>query len=169
MTNKDKPGDTTLISNTPGSPETEFNRLGSEQVGQTLRWLAEDIIQKKAGLSQEGLKARSPEEMQHILHELRVHQIALEIQNKELGRIQEELEASQARFVDLYDSAPVGYLTVDKSGLILEANLTAATQLGVQRSSLLKKSTPLWALLQANESKDGGKGKGDLSTLEDFK
>ena len=140
MTNKDnKLEDITPSSDTTGSPQSGSYRLSSEQAGQTLRWLAEDIFQRKAGLSPEGLKALSPEEMQHMLHELRVHQIELEIQNQELRRIQEELETSKARFVDLYDFAPVGYLTVSENGLILEANLTAATLLGVTRTSLIKK------------------------------
>jgi hypothetical protein len=49
------------------------------------------------------MKALSPAEMQHLLHELRVHQIELELQNDELRRTQVELEASRARFADLYD------------------------------------------------------------------
>jgi PAS domain S-box-containing protein len=140
MINKDyKVDEKTPSSDTTGLPETEPCRLSSEQAGQTLRWLAEDICQRKAGLSQEGLKALSLEEMQHLLHELRVHQIELEIQNEELCRSREELETSKARYVDLYDFAPVGYLTVSEKGLILEANLTAATLLGVTRTSLIKK------------------------------
>jgi PAS domain S-box-containing protein len=61
------------------------------------------------------------------------------MQNDELRRVQRELEASHARYFDLYDLAPIGYLTVDESGLILEANLSAATLLGVSRSELVKR------------------------------
>ena len=66
----------------------------------------------------------------HTLHELRVHQIELEMQNEELRQTQAELSAAKTRYFDLYDLAPVGYLTVGEKGLILESNFTAAKLLG---------------------------------------
>ena len=80
----------------------------------------------------------SPDATRHMLHELRVHQIQLEMQNEELRRTQEELNASRTRYFDLYDLAPVGYCTACEQGHILEANLTAATLLGLARTALVK-------------------------------
>jgi two-component system cell cycle sensor histidine kinase/response regulator CckA len=71
------------------------------------------------------------------VHDLQVHQIELERQNDELRRSQAGLEASRARYFDLYDLAPVGYVTISERGLILEANLTAATMFGVTRGALV--------------------------------
>ncbi|MFZ4437363.1 MAG: PAS domain-containing protein, partial [Syntrophales bacterium] len=71
--------------------------------------------------------------MTGMIHELRVHQIELEMQNSALRQRQEELDAARARYFDLYELAPVGYITVSKQGLIIEANLTAATMLGMVR------------------------------------
>ncbi len=81
----------------------------------------------------------SPEETQILLHELRVHQFELEMQNEQLRCSQENLETSRSKYFDLYDLAPVGYLTISEQGLIREANLAAATMLGVERNNLLKK------------------------------
>ena len=78
----------------------------------------------------------TPGQVRELLHELRVHQVELEMQNEELRRAQEALEVSRARYFDLYDMAPVGYLTISAKGLILEANLTAATLLREKRGAL---------------------------------
>ena len=79
----------------------------------------------------------SPDEAARLIHELRVHQIELEMQNEELRLSEARLEESRSRYADLYDFAPVGYLTLDERGAIVEANLTAATMLGRERSKLL--------------------------------
>jgi len=84
-------------------------------------------------------KVLSLDEANHLLHELKVHQIEIEIQNEELRRVQVELEASRAKYFDLYDMAPVGYFTISEEGLILEANLAAATMLGVSRNAFVDK------------------------------
>ena len=74
-----------------------------------------------------------------MLHELEVHQIELELQNAELQKARNELELALERYTDLYDFAPVGYCSIDESGLILEANLTGAVLLGVERSRLINR------------------------------
>lgn len=78
----------------------------------------------------------SPEKLQRMLHELLVHKVELEMQNEELRRTQHELEITRSRFIDLYDRAPVGHLTLDGQGRILETNQTAARLLGVEKGTL---------------------------------
>lgn len=71
-----------------------------------------------------------------LLHELQVHQIELEMQNDELRQVKGELEALLEQYSDLYDFSPVGYLTLDRKGAILGANLTCARHLGIERNRL---------------------------------
>ncbi len=96
------------------------------------------MARENAAPAPENLQALSSEQTRRTLHELRVHQIELEMQNEELRRAQVELDAARSRYLDLYDFAPVGYCTVSEQGLILEANLTAASLLGVARSALVQ-------------------------------
>jgi signal transduction histidine kinase/CheY-like chemotaxis protein len=81
----------------------------------------------------------SPGELERMVHELRVHQVELELQNEELQLAREAIEASLARYTDLYDAAPVGYLTLGPDGEIRELNLEAARQLGAPRSELVSR------------------------------
>jgi two-component system cell cycle sensor histidine kinase/response regulator CckA len=103
-----------------------------------LRHRAEERVRQTGNEMPEPGRALSSEESRPVLHDLRVHQIELEMQNEELRRTQAELETSRARYFDLYDLAPVGYVTIGEQGLILEANFTAATLLGVPRGALVK-------------------------------
>jgi PAS domain S-box-containing protein len=73
---------------------------------------------------------------QHLLHELQVYQEELLGQNQELVRTRAELEEARDRFIELYDFAPVGYLTLDNHGLILQINLTGATLFGRPRQAI---------------------------------
>ena len=105
----------------------------------TLRELAEKVALENAAASTENVSQLSSEEIRKTLHNLRVHQIELEMQNEELRQAQLERDVAQARYVDLYDEAPVGYCTLAESGVIEQANLTAAGLLGVKRADLLEK------------------------------
>jgi PAS domain S-box-containing protein len=72
-----------------------------------------------------------------LLHELQVHQIELEMQNRQLREAQQELEEARDRCADLYDFAPVGYLALDEFGTVLEINLTGAGMLGKERLNIV--------------------------------
>ena len=72
-------------------------------------------------------------------NELSVHQIELELQNEELIKTKLELEAAVEKYVELYDFAPSGYLTVSRDGQIIRLNFSAANLLGNDRRNLINK------------------------------
>ena len=113
----------------------------------TLRRKAEKSLREAPGKP----ALTSGTDLTRLTHELAVHQIELELQNEELRRSQEELERSRSEYADLYDFAPVGYLTFDKTGLVTRANLTACSLLGIERSRFVKKP---FALFVHPESQD---------------
>jgi PAS domain S-box-containing protein len=106
--------------------------VSSKQDEQDLRRRAEERHQAR---HEPGKPAEQPREV--LLHELEVHQIELEIQNEELRRTQARLEVALARYQDLFDLAPLGYVSMRPDGLIIKANLTAASMLGIPRLELV--------------------------------
>jgi PAS domain S-box-containing protein len=76
------------------------------------------------------------EEVQRLLHEIELRQSELEQQNAELRKAQQRLEAYKDRYVDLYDFAPLGYVTLDKDGYVQEINLAGSKLLGADRDAL---------------------------------
>ena len=72
-----------------------------------------------------------------LLHELQVHQVELDLQEEELRRSVADLEAALYRQVQLYDFAPAGCFTVDRSMALCELNRTGARMLGFDRNAVL--------------------------------
>ena len=99
-----------------------------------LRQKAEQIVRVKHDTPGAVL---TPKEMLSRLHELEVHQSELEMQNDALRRANAALETVRARNIEFYELAPVGYLSITVNGLIVKANTTAATMLGVGRHALV--------------------------------
>ena len=101
-----------------------------------------DRLREQAEAELRGRPQTNPEtaveRLDELVHELQTHQIELEMQNEQLRAAQEELVQSRDNYSDLYDFAPVGYVTLSGKGLILAANLTLADFLGKERQSLVK-------------------------------
>jgi PAS domain S-box-containing protein len=81
--------------------------------------------------------ADAADERTVLRHDLEVHQEELRTQNEKLVVLMQELEETRDRYIELYDSAPSGYCTLEHAGLIVEINLTAAALLGRPRSALI--------------------------------
>lgn len=90
-------------------------------------------------------KAKKPavekiEDVKRLVELLQIHQVELEHQNLELRIMQEELEVSRNKYVNLFDFSPIPYFTLDKNGIIKEVNLSASKTLGIDRNKLIDKS-----------------------------
>jgi PAS domain S-box-containing protein len=76
---------------------------------------------------------------QRLLHELEVHRIELEMQNEELREARVEMESALARYTEMFEFAPIGYVTISLDGVLHELNHAAARLLGAVRSQLLQR------------------------------
>lgn len=79
-----------------------------------------------------------PKDVDALIHELQVHQVELEMQNEELRESRKELEELHEKYYDLYNSAPVGYFTLDATSAVTELNSTGAELLGFDKNDLIK-------------------------------
>lgn len=84
-------------------------------------------------ITKHDVAAMPVKDVQRLVHELQIHQIEIEMQNEELRRTQ----AERNRYLDLYDYAPTGYLTLNSNGMILKGNLSACQLLGATRTHLI--------------------------------
>lgn len=112
--------------------------MGSKPIGRSadlssLRQRAEQLIRADCTAIAEMPSA----DIQTLVNELRVYQTELEIQNEDLRQAQTRLAEARDRYRDLFDDAPVGYLTLDSDGVIREANLTVANMLCTDRERLV--------------------------------
>ena len=112
----------------------------SDHMADPRRW-AEDPI----GSPDEALSDLSLEEARGLIYELRIHETELMMQNEQLRRSQEKLQDSVEQYTDLYDFAPVGYITLEGRGIITEANLTVAEIRNSFRWVLLLQRRPISA------------------------
>jgi diguanylate cyclase (GGDEF)-like protein/PAS domain S-box-containing protein len=137
-----------------------------------MRSQAESLMDGKVKLSVDVVREMVPGEIQLLFHELRVHQIELEMQNEELRRTKDDLEASRARYIDLYELAPVGYCSLNEVGLITQSNLTMATLLGMPHGApvaqtpftnfVIREDQDNWYLLRTQLLESGGSRMGEF-------
>ena len=111
--------------------ETHLNKL---------RWMAERRVGTSSADASEG------NELLRLVHELEVTQVELEMQNEELRGTRDAIEQAKTKYEHLYRNyaalfnfAPIGYLTIDRDGVISDINIAAAIMLKGPRSSLVKR------------------------------
>lgn len=117
------------------TPSTDLPAEQPEKIT-TFRGLhgqAEELLR----MTKQDVAAMPIKDVQQLVHELRVQQIELEMQNDGLRRTELELEAARDRYMELYDFSPAGHLTLDMGCTIVEANLRARTLLGINRKELI--------------------------------
>jgi PAS domain S-box-containing protein len=140
----------------------EAKNTDTSGIEHSLRDGAEEQLARAPPVSPE-MKSQT---LEKLIHELRVHQIELETQAEELRNSKLALEESREKYLDLYEFAPVGYLTLTDKALIADANLTGAALLDIERSRLLmvpfskfmpEKDADQWHLYFMNVLSQGGK------------
>jgi len=120
------------MTDVPRPPKKSSPGAAEERRRRAEEWL--DGLSATAGNAPDAAAASpAPEDPAAMLHELRVRQVELEMQNEEMRRAQLEADAQRANYFELFHLAPVGYLTLSDKGAVSDANLTAANLLGVER------------------------------------
>lgn len=102
--------------------------MNDKQNYEKLRKKAEAILQSKNYRPD-----NAPDDMASLLEELSIHQIELEMQNDELRKSQQSLQKEKEKYQQLYDHASVAYITLNRTGNILDLNHAAARLFGKPR------------------------------------
>ena len=113
-----------------------------------LRAKAECIIKTRREADENSIRKLEIEQIAEVIHELKVHQVELEMQNENLRATRDQLEEIYTQYADLYDNAPVGYVTSNAFGVVLQVNKTLATMLNTKAEELLTTNLNPWCLDQ---------------------
>lgn len=116
--------------------------------------------------------ARRDQERQSLRYDLDVHKTELLQQNQELRETRDYLECLRDKYVQLYDFAPVGYMTTSRQGIVVDVNLTICAMLGSERAHVLGRpfsrflevdSLPAWHSHLGRVFKHGGRQECELA------
>ena len=75
-----------------------------------------------------------------VVHDLKVYQIELELQNEELRNTQKQNEDARNRYAQLYNQAPAGYVTLNQNSIILQANQTFTEMINIDLAQVVNSS-----------------------------
>ena len=165
MTDKnERPEDASRSQEEDGFSQANQFRYGSVEEEQNFRRLAEDIVAREGAGQTNGLETQPGEDIQQVRLELSIHQVQLKMQCRVLQRAQDEIDSIRAHYFDLFELAPIGYCMMNWRGEVHQANLYAASLLGINRSEFIGKKMVhfIWSedwgkyhhcLLQARQTK----------------
>ncbi|MFZ5953107.1 MAG: PAS domain-containing protein, partial [Candidatus Rifleibacteriota bacterium] len=105
-----------------------------------LRAKAEEAVKTMDSAQQKSGKKPSAKELANLLNELRIYQVELEMQNEELLRAQVELEKTRDQYWQLFNNAPVGYVILDRQGMIIKVNHTFTRMVDEAQENVLGKA-----------------------------
>jgi PAS domain S-box-containing protein len=123
----------------------------SDDSGQNSEWLRRTAREVARGGETPNLDRFTREDLRNLIFEFGLYQNELAAQNEELSQVHTELRSSRDELADLYDFAPVGYITVDLVGTIRTSNLTAGDMLGSSRTELVGANVFRWISTQFQE------------------
>jgi two-component system cell cycle sensor histidine kinase/response regulator CckA len=119
-----------MIEKVPGLPGPDSEESGTQEsdslADRSLREKSERILMLRGEFDDEFTLV----DAKKLVHELRTHQIELELQNLALGEAQLSLGVMTDKYRNLYDNAPVGYFRIDDKSILFDYNNTLIELLG---------------------------------------